>query len=277
MFERIATFDQAEAIGQIVLSLMRNLRGVGSVLFTLGGEPTQVKKGDSVLSEPDQAVTSDDYAALLASTPPTTTSTTTTTEAPAATAPVDTVPAAPPDQPPGHHRSVRRLAPPDQYPRRSTRSGRRCQSLSTFTRSSRYTPFREFGPSELADPLEDLAALSDHHPLLAVALDDDVDADPRPLPLGHLRGDRIRQLVTGDGEQLFANELGDPSLFGQVGHLVVREVLRTFGQQRAEVLDQRSDAVARLRRNGEVLRCVEHAGRLQHRHHLLLAGRHRSC
>ena len=100
MFERIATFDQAEAIGQIVLSLMRNLRGVGSVLFTLGGESTQVKKGDSVLSEPGQAVTSDDYATLLASTPPTTTSTTTTTEAPAVTALVDTVPAAPPDQPP---------------------------------------------------------------------------------------------------------------------------------------------------------------------------------
>ena len=101
VFERIATFDQAEAIGQIVVSLMRNLRGVGSVLFTLGGESTQVKKGDSVLSEPGQAVTSDDYALLLTSTSPTTTSTTTTTQAPAATVPVDTVPpAAPPDQPP---------------------------------------------------------------------------------------------------------------------------------------------------------------------------------
>jgi Sporulation and spore germination len=93
VFERIATFDQAEAIGQIVLSLTRNLRGVGSVLFTLGGESTQVKKGDSVLSEPGQAVTLDDYAALLASTSPTTTTTTTTTEVPAATVPVEPPPA----------------------------------------------------------------------------------------------------------------------------------------------------------------------------------------
>lgn len=100
VFERIATNDQAEAIGQIVLSLIRNLRGVGSVRFTLGGEPTQVKKGDSLLSEPGEAVTEDDYAVLLASTPPTTTTTTTTvppvTEpAPAA---VDTAPAAEPGQ-----------------------------------------------------------------------------------------------------------------------------------------------------------------------------------
>ena len=49
VFGRIPPFDQAEAIGQIVLSLMSNLRGVGPVLFTLGGEPTQVKKGDGLL------------------------------------------------------------------------------------------------------------------------------------------------------------------------------------------------------------------------------------
>lgn len=90
IFSGISASDQTEAIGQIVLSLLRNLRGVGFVLFTLGGEPTQVKKGDSLLTEPDEAVTLDDYAVLLANAPPTTTSTTTTTMPPA-TVP-DTVP-----------------------------------------------------------------------------------------------------------------------------------------------------------------------------------------
>src|SRR4051794_24276457 len=39
------------------------------------------------------------------------------------------------------------------------------------------------------------AALADHHALLAVALDEDLDADAGPLPFGHLRGDGVRQLV----------------------------------------------------------------------------------
>ena len=99
IFQRIAAFDQAEAIGQIVLTLTGNLRGVGSVRFTLGGEPTQVKKGDSLLSEPDQAVTFDDYAMLLTTSGPTSTST--TTEVPVTTVAADTVaPAVPPDQSP---------------------------------------------------------------------------------------------------------------------------------------------------------------------------------
>ena len=98
VFARIATNDQAEAIGQIVLSLMRNLRGVGSVRFTLGGEPTQVKKGDSLLSEPDEPVTQDDYAVLLASTPPTTTTTTVVPVTEPVPAAVDTAPAAEPGQ-----------------------------------------------------------------------------------------------------------------------------------------------------------------------------------
>lgn len=91
IFDRIGTSDQTEAIGQIVLSLLRNLRGVGSVLFTLDGEPTQVKLGDSLLSEPGQSVTFDDYANLLASTPPAT-STTTTTVPDTTTVPGTTLP-----------------------------------------------------------------------------------------------------------------------------------------------------------------------------------------
>jgi spore germination protein GerM len=90
IFSGIDTSDQAEAIGQIVLTMTDNVDRTGAVLFTLGGEPTQVKKGDSLLSEPDVPVTFDDYAVLLA-TSPTTTTTTTTTEVPAATVP---------DQPP---------------------------------------------------------------------------------------------------------------------------------------------------------------------------------
>ena len=93
IFSRISASDQTEAIGQIVLSLLRNLRGVGSVLFTIDGEPTQVKKGDSLLTEPDEAVTLDDYEVLLATSPPTTTSTTTTTTMPPdTTVPAEAVP-----------------------------------------------------------------------------------------------------------------------------------------------------------------------------------------
>lgn len=67
IFGRIASFDQSEAIGQIVLTMTSNLRRVGLVLFTLGGEPTQVKKGDSLLSGEGEPVSYDDYRVLLAS------------------------------------------------------------------------------------------------------------------------------------------------------------------------------------------------------------------
>jgi hypothetical protein len=82
------------------------------------------------------------------------------------------------------------------------------------------------GTGPLADLLEHAAALADHHALLALALDDDVDADAGPLPLGDPRGDRVRQLVAGDREELLADELGDPLLLGHVADLVVGEVLR---------------------------------------------------
>jgi hypothetical protein len=97
VFARIESSDQAEAIGQIVLTMTDNVGRVGSVLFTLGGEPTQVKKGDSLLSEPGEAVTFDDYAILLASTPLTTTTTTTVPveSVPDSVAPDDATPAGP--------------------------------------------------------------------------------------------------------------------------------------------------------------------------------------
>ena len=92
VFSGIGTSDQTEAIGQIVLTMTDNVDRVGFVRFTLGGEPTQVKKGDSLLTEPGEAVDFDDYAVLLATSPPTTTSTTSTTVAPEP-APADTLPA----------------------------------------------------------------------------------------------------------------------------------------------------------------------------------------
>jgi Sporulation and spore germination len=98
IFDRIGTSDQTEAIGQIVLTMTDNVDRVGFVLFTLDGEPTQVKKGDSLLSEPDEPVTFDDYANLLASTPPTPT---TTTTVPETTLPAEPTPAEiPPDEGP---------------------------------------------------------------------------------------------------------------------------------------------------------------------------------
>jgi Sporulation and spore germination len=93
IFAGIATFDQSEAIGQIVLTMLDNVNRVGSVLFTLAGEPTQVKKGDSLLTEPGEAVTFEDYAVLL--TTSTATTSTTTTTVPAETVPDPAVPVDP--------------------------------------------------------------------------------------------------------------------------------------------------------------------------------------
>ncbi|MET0662142.1 MAG: GerMN domain-containing protein [Ilumatobacteraceae bacterium] len=94
IFARIAASDQAEAIGQIALTMIDNVDRVGSVLFTLAGEPTQVKKGDSLLTEPGEAVTFDDYAVLLTTSAPTT-----STTVPAGTVPDPALPdpAAPAD------------------------------------------------------------------------------------------------------------------------------------------------------------------------------------
>ncbi|MFK8023078.1 MAG: GerMN domain-containing protein, partial [Ilumatobacter sp.] len=93
-FERIANRDEVEAIGQIVLTFLDTLRGVGQVAFTIDGDPLTVPTATGVFT--DQPVSSDDYTALLADgtasgvdEPPPTTTTTTTT--PSTTAPSSTV------------------------------------------------------------------------------------------------------------------------------------------------------------------------------------------
>jgi hypothetical protein len=90
-FERIVSFDQSEAIGQIVLTLTQSVPRTVFVLFTIGGEPVDVKKGNGLPVASGQPVTFDDYIELLGSA---TATTTTTTIAPA---PVDTTPSLPPD------------------------------------------------------------------------------------------------------------------------------------------------------------------------------------
>jgi len=98
IFGRIPSFDQSEAIGQIVLTMVSNLRGVGQVLFTLGGEPTQVKDGNGLLSGEGQPVSGDDYRVLLitSSANPDASTDSTTTEVP----PAETVPPAVPVETP---------------------------------------------------------------------------------------------------------------------------------------------------------------------------------
>ena len=92
VFGRIPSFDQSEAIGQIVLTFASNLRGVGPVLFTIGGEPTQVKKGNGLLSGQGEPVSGDDYRVLLVSTSADAEST--TTAPPPETVPADVAPPA---------------------------------------------------------------------------------------------------------------------------------------------------------------------------------------
>ncbi len=90
IFRRIASFDQSEAIGQIVLTFVDSVDRVGGVLFTLGGEPTEVKDGTGAIVGSAQPVTFDDYIELLGSSPATTTTTTTPV-------PAETAAPAPPD------------------------------------------------------------------------------------------------------------------------------------------------------------------------------------
>jgi Sporulation and spore germination len=90
IFSGIASFDQSEAIGQIVLTLLDNVRRVGGVLFTIGGEPVDVKKGNGLPSATGQPVTFDDYIELLGSTPASTSTTTTPPVDTTAPVPVET-------------------------------------------------------------------------------------------------------------------------------------------------------------------------------------------
>ena len=65
-FDRVPSTQQTEAIGQIVLTMLSSLRGVGQVTFTLGGEAIAVKKGNGQLSDVGEPLSFDDYANLLA-------------------------------------------------------------------------------------------------------------------------------------------------------------------------------------------------------------------
>jgi hypothetical protein len=75
-FARIPSTQQTEAIGQIVMTMITNLRRVGLVNFTIDGEPIAVKKGNSLLSDVGEPLAYDDYVNLLASPPPPVASTT---------------------------------------------------------------------------------------------------------------------------------------------------------------------------------------------------------
>ncbi len=78
IFDQVPSTQQTEAIGQIVLTMLSSLRGVGQVTFTLGGEAIAVKKGNGQLSDIGEPLAYDAYANLLA-TPRTSGETTTTT------------------------------------------------------------------------------------------------------------------------------------------------------------------------------------------------------
>jgi len=67
--------DQRLAVAQIVLTLTQ-LGGISQVKFTQSGDPISVFLGDGSVSEADQPLFEDDYAALLTSNPPVSTTTT---------------------------------------------------------------------------------------------------------------------------------------------------------------------------------------------------------
>jgi hypothetical protein len=65
IFDRVPSTQQTEAIGQIVLTMLSSLRGIGQVTFTLGGEAIAVKKGNGQLSDVGEPLSYDAYANLL--------------------------------------------------------------------------------------------------------------------------------------------------------------------------------------------------------------------
>lgn len=79
-FEQIPPEDQLLAIGQIVLTVLNEVGGIGQVLFTQGGSALQVPRGPSGgLSDGTEPLSRRDYKDLLNAPVPTTTTTTTTT------------------------------------------------------------------------------------------------------------------------------------------------------------------------------------------------------
>ena len=78
-FEQIPPEDQLLAIGQIVLTVLNEVGGIGQVLFTQGGSALQVPRGPSGgLSDGTEPLSRRDYKDLLNPQVPTTTTTTTT-------------------------------------------------------------------------------------------------------------------------------------------------------------------------------------------------------
>ncbi|HSB86750.1 MAG TPA: GerMN domain-containing protein [Ilumatobacteraceae bacterium] len=73
-YDTIKQEDQALVIGQIVLTLTE-IRGIGQVLFTQGGQPIGVLRGSGDLSQPGQPLPRRDYFSLTESPPVTTTTT----------------------------------------------------------------------------------------------------------------------------------------------------------------------------------------------------------
>ncbi len=66
IFDRVPSTQQTEAIGQIVLTMLSSLRGIGQVTFTLGGDAIAVKTGNGQLSDVGEPLSFDAYANLLA-------------------------------------------------------------------------------------------------------------------------------------------------------------------------------------------------------------------
>jgi spore germination protein GerM len=85
IFEQIPVRDQREAVAQIVLTFLSNLRGVGQATFTIDDGPLTVPTGTGDGQFTDEPVSLDDYANMLVNSGPTNNeppSGTTTTTAP---------------------------------------------------------------------------------------------------------------------------------------------------------------------------------------------------
>ncbi len=108
-------------------------------------------------------------------------------------------------------------------------------------------------PRRHPDRLHHLTAGADQDPLLRLGLDQDHGLDPDQIAVRAVRVlhrldrnlDRVRNLLARAREHLLAHELGEHHSLRLVGALLGLEVERPRGQERNQVIDERTDPRAR--------------------------------
>ena len=130
--------------------------------------------------------------------------------------------------------------------RRQLRRTRTLRSRWTLPSSSRF----ERAPGGGADLADLGAAAADQDPLLGLRLRPDLGGHgdqavlARLVDLEHFDLDRVRDLLPGPVQHLLADQLGEQQLRGLVGGVLRRIHVGPLGDQLAEPVEERLEALA---------------------------------